>query len=390
LPTAARGSFEKPPLDPAKLFIKGRYTAGEWMIKVLIVEDSLSVRMLLQQILEADPQVRVAGMVDSGEAALRFLEKNKTAVDVVTMDIVMPGMDGFTATRRIMETTPLPIVIVSSAYKPYEAENSFKAVEAGAVAIIEKPVAPTHPDYLRIAAEMIETVKIMSEVKVVTRWTRGRERVPTGKPAVVPGNLPIIKRRQGTNLLVIGSSTGGPPVLQTILYTLFQESGEPREFPLPILIVQHISPGFVEGLAYWLQQGTGFPVHIPRHGDVCLPGHVYLAPDAYHMGIGLGYRIILDQAPTENGQRPSVSYLFRSAAAHYPNTCIGVLLTGMGHDGAVELKMIKESGSCTIAQDEESCVVFGMPGEAVKIDAAHFVLPPRQIAREILKIVKNR
>jgi two-component system, chemotaxis family, protein-glutamate methylesterase/glutaminase len=357
------------------------------MIRVLIVEDSLSVGMLLQQILESDPQIRVAGMVGSGEAALRFLEKNGDQVHVVTMDIVMPGMDGFTATRRIMESTPLPIVIVSSAYKSSEAETSFKAVEAGAVSIIEKPVALTHPDYPDIAARMIETVKIMSEVKVVRRWARNRERVASGKKAKIPGNLQIMKRVKGMEVVVMGSSTGGPPVLHTILSIL---SREIHEFPIPILIVQHISPGFVEGMARWLQQESGLPIHIPKTPGVYLPGHVYLAPDAYHMGIGPGHRIILEQSPEENGQRPSVSYLFRSAASHYPAACIGVLLTGMGNDGAAELNMIKENGSLTMVQDEESSVVFGMPGEAVKIDAAHFILPPTQIAAEIVKIVQAR
>jgi two-component system chemotaxis response regulator CheB len=349
------------------------------MIKVLIVEDSLPVRMLLKQILESDPEIRVVRLLDSGEAALRFLEKNKGDVDVVTMDIIMPGMDGFTTTRYIMESTPLPIVVVSAAYKPDEAENSFKAMEAGAVAIIEKPVALTHPDYPRIAKEMIETVKIMSEVKVVTRWARSRERRTV--LTAVSSTSRFIGAVKKMELLVIGSSTGGPPVLQTILSALG------RDFPLPVLIAQHISPGFVQGLARWLESETGLIAHIPNPGEVCLPGHVYLAPDDYHMGIGSGCRIVLDASPPENGQRPSVSYLFRSAAHHYPGTGIGVLLTGMGNDGAEELKMIKESGSITIAQDEESCVVFGMPGEAVKINAAHFVLPPVQIAEKILEII---
>lgn len=328
------------------------------MIKVLIVEDSLSVRMLLLQILESDPQIRVVGMTDSGEAALRFLDKNKANIDVVTMDIIMAGMDGFTATRHIMESTPLPIVVVSAAYKPDEAENSFKAMEAGAAAIIEKPVSLTHPDYPRIASELIETVKIMSEVKVVTRWARNRERRTV--LTAVSSTSRFIGAVKKMELLVIGSSTGGPPVLQTILSTLG------RDFPLPVLIVQHIGPGFVQGLARWLESETALTVHIPIAGEVCRPGHVYLAPDDYHMGIGSGCRIVLDASPPENGQRPSVSYLFRSPAHHYPGTVIGVLLTGMGNDGAKELKLIKESGSVTFAQDEESCVVFGMPGEAVK------------------------
>jgi two-component system, chemotaxis family, protein-glutamate methylesterase/glutaminase len=345
------------------------------MVNVLIVEDSKSTRMLLKKILESDPLIRVIGEVESGEDALQFLEYKKP--DVITMDIVMSGMDGFTATQRIMGNAPIPIVIVSSAFKPDEAENSFKALEAGAVAIIEKPIAPTHPDYLRVCREFTDTVKIMSEVKVVTRWTRDRKVIKTGlKPPAYSGRF--IKE---LDIVVIGASTGGPPALLTILSTL------PGNFPAPILIVQHISAGFVVGLASWLESGTGFPVHIPSDGEVCLPGHVYLAPDDFQMGVTFGPRVVLDKSDFENGQRPAVSYLFRSTARHFPKSAIGVLLTGMGNDGAAELKMMKDNGSMTIAQDEASCVVFGMPGEAVKIRGAGYILPPVDIAKTIADMI---
>lgn len=355
------------------------------MIRVLIVEDSLSVRLLLQEILESSPDLQVVGSVDSGEAALQFLENHPPhrQPHIVTMDIVMEGMDGFTATRRIMECYPLPIVIVSAAFKPQEAELSFKAIDAGAVAIIEKPVAPSHPDYVRVADNLIKTVRLMSEVKVVTRWARQKTDQPThpapAKP-VLPTTLPTLP----IEVIVIGTSTGGPPVLKTLLSIL------PHQVPVPLLVVQHITRGFIEGMGYWLQNATGFPVHIPRNGDTCQPGHVYLAPDDYHMAIDAGKRISLSASPPENGHRPSVSFLFRSAAQFFPRTTLGILLTGMGNDGALELRLIKDAGSITIAQDEASCIVFGMPGEAVKNNAAHFVLPPEAIAWKISHILENR
>jgi len=334
----------------------------------------------LKEILETDPGIRIIGMVGSGEDALEFLRKGKP--DVITMDIVMPGIDGFTATERIMGTTPVPIVIVSSAYKPGEAENSFRAMEAGAVAIIEKPVAPTNPDYPRISRELVQTVKIMSEVKVVTHWGRDRDKK---NKEVVP---PVIGLARGISrdidLLVMGSSTGGPPVLQAIL------SHIPRNIPVPILIVQHISIGFVEGLARWLEGETRFPVHVAKDGEVCLPGHVYLAPDDVQMGVTYGPRIVLEKAPLENGQRPSVSYLFRTAARYFPRNAIGVLLSGMGNDGALELRNMKDMGAVTIAQDEASCVVFGMPGEAVKLGGAGYILPPLGIAEIIVEIIDKK
>jgi two-component system chemotaxis response regulator CheB len=346
------------------------------MTNVLIVEDSPTARMLLQRILDSDALLNVVAAVDSGEAALDYLSSfNRPPVHVITMDIVMPGLDGFTATQRIMETTPLPIVIVSAAYKPDEAELSFKAINAGAVAIVEKPVSPSHPDYPRVSAKMVETLRLMSEVKVITRFPRNRQRETAPASYAPAGSKPYSQR--AADLVVIGSSTGGPPAVHTILSRLSPG------LTVPLLIVQHISRGFVEGLARWLEKGAGLPVHIPADGDLCRPGHVYLAPDDCHMGICTGDRICLEKSQPEYGQRPSVAHLFRSAARHYPKNSIGILLSGMGNDGAAELKLMKDAGAITIAQDEESCVVYGMPWEAVKIDGATYVLPPELIAQKI-------
>ncbi len=347
------------------------------MIDVLIVEDSRSARLLLKQILQSDPSLCVIGDVGSGEEAIEFLKSKKP--HVITMDIVMPGLDGFSTTELIMETHPVPIVIVSSIYKPGEVENSFRAMEAGAVAIIEKPVAPVHPEYNRLSKQFIDIIKIMSEVKVVTRFARNRKR----KTSEIFFETSELLTQKRVNLIAIGASTGGPPVLQTLLKIL------PKDINAPILIVQHISAGFVEGLAQWLESTTGFPVHIPKDGEYCQNGHVYLAQDDFHMGITFGSRIILEKSQLENGQRPSVSFLFRSVACNFPGNAIAVLLTGMGNDGATELKSIKESGSLTIAQDEASSIVYGMPGEAVKLKAAQLVLSPVEIARTINDYLKK-
>ncbi len=354
------------------------------MIHVLIVEDSPSVRLLLHRILESDADIRVVHRVASGEEALLYLANpDRPVVHVVTMDIVMPGMDGFSATRRIMETTPLPIVIVSAAYKPDEVEHSFKAIDAGAVAIVEKPVAPTHPDYPAIAANMVETVKLMAAVKVVTRFPRNLKHAATPLSSLPLSPVAInSKAERHYDLLAIGASTGGPPVLLTILTTLTPS------FPLPVLIVQHISQGFVAGLAQWLENGAGIPVHVATEGEICRPGHVYLAPDNCHMGITFGLRILLDKSNPEKGQRPSVAFLFRSVTRVLAKQAIGVLLTGMGCDGAEQLKEMKEAGALTFAQNEESCVVYGMPGEAVKLNGADYVLPPLALAEKIRACIK--
>jgi len=346
------------------------------MIKVLIVEDSAVVRQHLKNILEEDGGIRVVGMAENGEESLKFVQKQKP--DVITMDINMPGMNGLDATRRIMETHPVPIVIVSASFDSSDVDKSFRAMEAGALAIVEKPLGEGHSDYDSASKTLVQTVKLMSEVKVVKRWTKSRFPRTTDivTSEVVSGQMP-----NNIKAVVIGASTGGPPVLQTIL------SGLPREFPVPILVVQHIARGFLEGMVAWLGQTTSLPIHTAAYGDRPLPGHVYFAPDNFHMEIR-GNRIVLNKDKPEYGIRPSVSHLFRSAANVFGENTIGVLLTGMGKDGAEELKMMKEKGAVTIVQDEESSVVYGMPGEALRLDAAIYVLPPHKMA-SALKSLTN-
>jgi len=175
-------------------------------------------------------------------------------------------------------------------------------------------------------------------------------------------------------VVAIGASTGGPPAIETIL------SGLPKDFPVPLLIVQHIAAGFVQGFADWLANSTGLPVKIAAQGEQLLPGRAYIAPDDLQMGVENGGRIILSSSGPENGLRPSVSWMFRSVGEVFGKNAIGVLLTGMGKDGAQELKRMKEKGAVTIVQDKESSIVYGMPGEAVAIDAAAYVLSPVRIA----------
>jgi two-component system chemotaxis response regulator CheB len=210
----------------------------------------------------------------------------------------------------------------------------------------------------------------MSEVRVVRRWSRkGR-----AEPAVPPP--PIVPPRPAARveLIAIGASTGGPIVLQTILARL------PATVGVPVLIVQHIAAGFLDGLADWLTQTTPIPTHVATPGQRPLPGHAYLAPDSYHMGVGPDGRIVLDAGPPDDGLRPSVHHLFTAPARALGSRAVGVLLTGMGRDGADALKLLRDKGALTIAQDRESSVVYGMPGEAERIGAAAHLLGPEKIA----------
>jgi two-component system chemotaxis response regulator CheB len=345
-------------------------------IDVLVVDDSKVARLLLVQILQGYPEIRVVGEAVDGQTALAFVHDQLP--DVVLMDIHMPVLDGFETTRRIMESRPVPIIICSGVANPSEVATTFQLMEVGAVACVEKPVAPGHPDFEKLASNLVQTVKLMSDIKVVRRWPRSRA-TAAGSPAA------CASRSSGqTRFIGIGASTGGPPVLQSILKSL------PDDFPVPILIVQHITSGFLPGLVEWLNQTTRRPVHAGTHGVHPQPGHAYLAPDDLHMGINRWGHIQLAQGPQENGLRPSVSHLFRSLAEVCGPDAIGVLLTGMGRDGAAELKLMRDRGAITIAQDRMTSVVHGMPGEAIALGGAAHVLPGDGIAGALAAFVQRR
>lgn len=344
------------------------------MIKVLVVDDSAVVRQHLKHMYEADGRMKVCGLAVNGKEAVDMASLLKP--DVISMDINMPVMNGMEATRLIMETSPVPIVIVSASYQKNDVEKSFLAMEAGAVAILGKPGGEENAIGRTTNQELIETIKLMSEIKVVRRWSRY---TAAKRPAPAAIDVPS---GQEIEIVAIGASTGGPPVLQTVL------SGLDSSFPAPVLIVQHIAKGFIGGLADWISQTTGMKASIARHGERAIAGRVYFAPDDRHMGIDGSSRIILSAAEPENGVRPSVSYLFRSAKEAFGKATAGVLLTGMGKDGADELLAMHTAGGVTIAQDMETSVVFGMPGEAVRLGAAGHVLAPDVIPLVLSRVAR--
>lgn len=351
------------------------------MIKVLVVDDSPVVREFLAHVLSSDPVLKVVGTARDGEEALAVVAERKP--DVVTMDIRMPRMNGLEATRLIMERHPTPIVIVSGSLGAEE-EASFRAVEAGALAVLQRPAGIGHPDHEATAGELVRTVKLMAEVKVVKRWSQARQVAEANIPPI-----PIRPELKSTptriKLVAVGASTGGPVALQRIL------AGLPKDYPAPVLIVQHIAAGFVHGFAEWLAQSSGFAVEVATHNERLLPGRAYVAPDGFHMEVaGGGAHVVLVKGEPENGLCPSVAALFRSAARACGGAAAGVLLTGMGKDGAHELGLMKESGAVTVAQDEESSVIHGMPGEAISLDAATHVLPPEGIAALLVRLTGDK
>jgi len=345
------------------------------VIKVLVVEDSPVVREFLVFILGSDPDMRVVGTARDGEEALDAVRHMRP--DVITMDIHMPKLNGLEATRRIMETDPTPIVIVSGSDNAQEVVTTFDAMEAGALAVLRRPTGPGHPDHEAMARELLQTVKLMAEVKVVRRWPK------RSTPAPRAVEMGLAQAPAKLRIVAIGASTGGPPVLQTILAAL------PKTFPVPVVIVQHMAAGFSQGFMEWLAQSSALPLHLATHGELMLPGHVYLAPDEVQMKVARHERIMLTRDEPENGLRPSVSCLFRSVAEVYGCDAVAGLLTGMGRDGAEELRLLKEKGAITFAQDKDSSVVHGMPGEAIRLDAAMLVLPPEKIAAVLTSLANN-
>ncbi len=343
------------------------------MIKALIVDDSKVQREFLAHLLSSDPDISVVGLAASGAEAIEQAKTKKP--DVITMDIHMPGIDGYEATRLIMETVPTPVIIVSGSATTKEVAGTFKSLEAGALAVVLCPPGFENPDFAALRMELIQTVKLMSEVKVVKRFPRGRNK--QAKPLRLEQTLET--GMSGIEIIAIGASTGGPTALEIIL------SGLPADLPVPVLIVQHITAGFLTGFKEWLSKTSGIRLKIAEDGEEARAGIGYIAPDNYQMGIDRRKIIKLTSGPPEHGLRPSVSYLFRTVAQNFGPNAVGILLTGMGTDGAGELKEMKEKGALTIVQNEESSVVFGMPGEALKIGAADHAFSPEKIVEILIK-----
>ena len=343
------------------------------MIEVLVVEDSPVVRDFLTYVLDEDPGLRVIGAVANGREAVELVPQQRP--DVVVMDVHMPVMDGFAATQTIMETHPVPIVIVSASWDPEEVQKTFRALEVGALTAMEKPRSIEHPEGDRTLREFVQTVKLMADVKVVRRRVRPpKEEQARPAPQLVRTESPI-------DVVAVGASTGGPQALKAVLCRLS------ADFPSPVLIVQHIARGFLDGLAEWLGRASGLDVRIAGPGDRLRPGQVYLAPDDFHLGVTRDGRTALSRSEPEHHLRPAVSYLFQSVAEVFGGRAVGVLLTGMGKDGAQALKLMRDRGAVTIAQDRESSVVHGMPGEAIRLGAAQYALPVDRIGATLQGLV---
>jgi two-component system chemotaxis response regulator CheB len=343
------------------------------MIRVLIAEDSAVTREYLRWLIDEADGLEVVGVARDGQEAVALAAE--LAPDVIVMDVHMPEMDGFEATRRIMERHPTPIVMATASSSKAETRGAFEALDAGALLLLDKPPAPWADGHDQPAAELIRSVRLMAEVKVVRRWAA--RPVPAGPPARFP-------HARTPEVVAIGASTGGPQVLSTILAAL------PAPLSVPVLLVQHISDGFIEGFVEWLGTRTSMEVVRAARGDELRPGTVHVAGSQRHMGLDGDGRLVFDDGPPVDGFRPSISHLFASVAASRGPDAVGILLTGMGRDGAEGLRRMRDAGALTIAQDEASSVIFGMPAEAVRLDAAVEVLSPDRIAQQLWTLERER
>lgn len=347
------------------------------MIRVVVIEDSPTARDLLVGILEQAPDISVVGAASSGGKGIELV--GRVRPDVVTMDVMMPEMDGYEATRRIMSAFPTPIIIVSTAFRNGGSGMTFKAMEAGALTVVEKPSSPWSEEGKRQSDQVIRMVRLMSEVHTVTR------RKPGARKGTVAGNRNIEAcvdpdaSLSRARVIAVGASTGGPPALKEMLGRITPSA------IVPIVVVQHIVDEFAPGFVKWLGSSVDLPVEVPRNGQKIRPGCVYVAPPGGHTGITDDFRVRIRGGEPVNGALPSVSSLFRSVADSFGGESAAVLLSGMGKDGAAEMKELRDLGGFTIAQNMETAAVFGMPGEAVRIGGASVTLSPTEAGDIIRK-----
>jgi two-component system chemotaxis response regulator CheB len=332
-------------------------------IRVLVADDSELFREVLARVVAAEPGFDVVAVAADGNAAAALARSLRP--DVITMDLNMPDTDGFSGIARIMAETPTPILVLTG--NPAEAVG-FRALSLGALDILEKPQADA--DLAEYGVLLRSRLRLLAGVKVIRhlRGLRERREQPTRLATRV-------------ELVAVGASLGGPRALASLL------RGLPASFPAPIVIVQHIAEGFTEGLASWLGSESRLRVREARDGDPLLPGRVLVGPSGRHLLVGDGV-VRLSDAPPVDTFKPSVTPLFLSAARRYGARVCGVLLTGMGRDGAEGLKAIKEAGGATLAQDEATSAVFGMPRAAIELGAVDRVLAIDDIPRVLLELAR--
>lgn len=371
-------------------------------IRVVVVDDSALMRRFITDMLQRDSAIEVVGVASNGREAIEVVQRLRP--DIVTMDVRMPVMDGLATTEHLMAYCPTPILVLTASLASYEVDITFKMLGAGALEVVEKPHGGDARAIEHAARDLVRRVKILSRVKVVTHL-RGRRRTPGNDRAFQPASpdhqtpahdtrtttppiatiVPPISSASNAPLppvVVIGASTGGPRVINQII------AGLPQAFPAAILVVQHIAEGFSEGMAEWLASTGALPVHVAREGSPIRAGEVLIAPDRRNLLVTRQGTVHLSDAPLLI-QRPSIDVTMQAVAEVYGARAVGVLLTGMGRDGAYGMRALYHRQAYTIAQDETSCAIFGMPRAAIQLGVVREVLPPDAIAPRLVDVVSG-
>ena len=327
---------------------------------------------MLSQMITSAPDLKLVGQAVDGLQAVQMVVD--LCPDIVLMDVTMPRMDGLQATREIMNVKPTPIVVISETAASNETNLAFEAVNAGALQLMRKPGAPKSLGYDAYVKQLLDTLRSMSSVRVIRHMKAARP-VGVGKtmPATAPG------ANENYEIVAIASSTGGPQTLGEIMKNLS------ASFSVPLVIVQHIAPDFVVPLVDWLNTLSKLPVRVAQAGTRPQPGNVYVAPGGKHLQLTSEHNFALTDNPANVPHIPSGDVLLESVARSYGSHAVGVVLTGMGADGARGLRHMYDAGAMTIAQDEASCIVFGMPQQAIALGGARLTLPPLEISKLLLQ-----
>jgi two-component system chemotaxis response regulator CheB len=354
-------------------------------VRVLVVDDSAFMRKAISMMLESDPEIEVIGSASNGEDGLQMIGSLKP--DVITLDIEMPRMDGLTALRRIMDENPTPVMMISS-LTTEGAEATLEALSLGAVDFIPKQLSFVALDIVKIKAELLAKIKHIARNK--PKFARGiastfRAGAAKGKPTgfSLPKSGPSNKPAKKINVIAIGTSTGGPPALQAIIPLL------PQNIPVPITVVQHMPAAFTKSLAERLNSLSNVAVKEGENGERLAPGVVYIAPGGKHMTVRnrVTYtELILSDEPADTLHKPAVDVMVKSVVENYHSAILSVILTGMGSDGLEGVRAVKKNGGVVFAQNEASCVVYGMPRAIVENGLADKIIPLDQMAAEIVNM----
>lgn len=350
-------------------------TNSKNFVKILIVEDSISVCKVLTDILNSDESIIVTGVAHNGKEAIEMACCLKP--DLITMDINMPEMDGLEATKQIMARNPVPIVIICASALEIETGMAFKAISYGALDVIDKRQTGIagNDEHKK---KLIEKIKFLSRIKVIRHPLAA-----FSNKNQIKKSFAVPDKQNSDRIIAIAASTGGPNSILKLLKDF------PKNLPCGVVIVQHITTGFLEGLVHWLNSECRIKVKVAENSEEIRSGMVYMAPTDFQMRVTEERKIYISSEPVYNGHRPSADILLESVANIYKDKAIGIILTGMGKDGAMGIKAIKQKNGKTIAQDEKSCAVFGMPKAAIDMGAVDNVMPLEKITEAIMQMLGN-